>query len=67
MAAADGLGLYLNALEGGRLRDGEDARIVCERHEDWAVVRGTDAELVSAKHRDPSNGVFSTLNQLGAR
>jgi hypothetical protein len=64
MAAADGLGLYLNALDGGRLRDGEDARIVCERHEDWAVVSGADAELVSAKHREPSKGVFSTLNQL---
>ena len=64
MAAADGLGLYLGALEGGRLRDGVDARIVCEHHEDWAVIRGDDAELVSAMHRDPSNGVFSTLNQL---
>lgn len=64
MAAADGLGLYLSALDGGRLRDGVDARIVCEHHEDWAVIRGDDAELVSAKHRDPSNGVFSTLNQL---
>jgi hypothetical protein len=64
MAAADGLGLYLNALDGGRLRDGEDARIVCEHHEDWAVVRGADAELVSAKHREPSKGAFSTLNQL---
>jgi hypothetical protein len=64
MAAADALGLYLNALEDGRLRDGDDTRIVCEHHEDWAVVRGADAELVSAKHRDPSNGVFSTLNQL---
>lgn len=64
MAAADGLGLYLNALDGGRLRDGEDARIVCEHHEDWAVVRGTDAELVSAKHREPSKGAFTTLNLL---
>jgi hypothetical protein len=64
MAAADGLGLYLNALDGGRLRDGEDARIVCEHHEDWTVVRGADAELVSAKHREPSKGAFSTLNRL---
>jgi hypothetical protein len=64
MAAADGLGLYLNALDGGRLRDDEDARIVCEHHEDWAAVSGADAELVSAKHREPSKGAFSTLNQL---
>lgn len=64
MAAADGLSLYLSALVDGQLRDVEDARIVCERHEDWAVVRGTDAALVSAKHRDPSNSVFTTLNQL---
>ena len=53
MATADGLGLYLSALDGGRLRDGVDARIVCEHHEDWAVIRGDDAELVSANHRDP--------------
>ena len=64
MAAADGLGLYLNGLDGGRLRDGEDARIVCEHHEDWTVVSGADAELVSAKHREPSKGAFSTLNRL---
>lgn len=64
MAAADGLALYLDALNGGRLRDGEDARIVCEHHEDWAVVRAAAAELVSAKHREPSYGVFTTLAQL---
>jgi hypothetical protein len=64
MAAADGLGLYLDALDDGQLRDGEDARIVCEHHEDWAVVKAADAELVSAKHREPSNGVFTTLAQL---
>jgi hypothetical protein len=64
MATADGLGLYLSALADGRLRDSVDARIVCEHHEDWTVISGDDAELVSAKHRDPSNGVFSTLKQL---
>jgi hypothetical protein len=64
MAAADGLALYLDALGDGELRADSDGRIVCEHHEDWVVVRGGDAELVSAKHREPSYGVFTTLSQL---
>jgi hypothetical protein len=64
MAAADALALYHGALDGGRLRDGDDARVVCEHHEDWAVVRAGAAELVSAKHREPSTGAFTTLAQL---
>jgi hypothetical protein len=64
MAAADGLALYLNALGDGKSRVGDDARIVCEHHEDWVVVRGDDAELVSAKHREPGYGVFTTAGQL---
>jgi hypothetical protein len=64
MAAADGLALYLDALGDGELRADSDGRIVCEHHEDWVVVRGGDAELVSAKHREPSYGVFTTLGQL---
>jgi hypothetical protein len=64
MAAADGLALYLDALDDGKLRAGEDARIVCEHHEDWVVVRGDDAELVSAKHREPGYAIFTTAGQL---
>jgi hypothetical protein len=64
MAAADGLALYLDALGEGELLVGDDGRIVCEHHEDWVVVRGDDAELVSAKHREPAYGVFTTVGQL---
>ena len=63
MAAADGLGLYLSALDGGRLRDDEDARIVCEHHEDWAVVSRTTPSLSLPNTANPRR-VFSTLNQL---
>jgi hypothetical protein len=64
MAAADGLALYLDALSEGKLRADADGRIVCEHHEDWVVVRGDDAELVSAKHREPGYSVFTTTGQL---
>ena len=64
MAAADGLALYLDALREGTLPADEDGRIVCEHHEDWAVIRGADAELASAKHREPGYGVFTTFGQL---
>jgi hypothetical protein len=65
MAAADGLALYLDALDSdGRLVDDGGCRVVCEHHEDWCRVQGVNAELVSAKHRDPAVGVFTTLTQL---
>lgn len=64
MAAADGLGLYLDSLQDGRLEAGGDARVVCEYHEDWIVVTAHAAELVSAKHREPAYGVFTTITQL---
>jgi hypothetical protein len=64
MAAADGLALYLQAVDAeGRITD-DTSRIVCERHEDWVLVRGDDAELVSAKHKDPSYGAYTTLKKL---
>ena len=61
MAAADGLSLYLDYLRDASVAD---ARIVCEYHEDWIVARGSAAELVSAKHREASCGVFTTVAQL---
>jgi len=64
MAAADGLALYLDAIEDGSRRAGDDSGIICEHHEDWVVVRSDEAELVSAKHRDPSVAVFTTIAQL---
>lgn len=63
MAAADGLRLYLDDLQdGGGPPEAEGSRVVCEYHEDWAVVRGEAVEIVSAKHRD--TGVYTTINQL---
>lgn len=64
MAAADGMAMYLQALDAdGRITD-DRSRIVCERHEDWVLVQGDDAELVSAKHKDPSYGAYTTLRKL---
>ncbi|WP_266531270.1 hypothetical protein [Streptomyces sp. NBC_00474] len=65
MAAAEGLRLYLDALDdAGRLHQDLDSRIVCEYHEDWAAVDGDSVELVSAKHRDVTTGPFTTINSL---
>jgi hypothetical protein len=65
MAAADGLRLYLDALDGdGRLSEADGCRIICERHEDWVVLRGGDAELVSAKHPGLSFGAYTTMKAL---
>lgn len=65
MATADGLQLYLDALGSGkRLGSDEDRRVLCEYHEDWVALKGDAAELVSAKHRDPSVDAFRTVNQL---
>lgn len=64
MAAADGLALYYDALSEGKLRADAESRIVCEHHEDWVVIQGDDAELVSGKHREPGYSVFTTVGQL---
>ncbi|GAA4618450.1 hypothetical protein GCM10023195_82940 [Actinoallomurus liliacearum] len=65
MAAAQGLSLYLDAIdEDGRLASDEDRRIICEYHEDWVAVHGDNAVLVSGKHRDPEVGAYTTINQL---
>ena len=65
MAAADGLRLYLDCLDdGGRVPADCPTYILCEKHEDWVAIDGPDAELVSAKHREPSKSVFTTVRQL---
>lgn len=65
MAAADGLQLYLDALgPEKRLRNDDSRRILCEYQEDWVALDGDTAELVSAKHRDPSVDAYRTVNQL---
>lgn len=65
MAAADGLALYLGELDDeGQLQAANDCRILCEYHEDWVVLQAADAELVAAKHKDPSYGAYTTVNKL---
>jgi hypothetical protein len=65
MAAADSLALYLRSLdEHGRLPQDCDGRVLCEWQEDWVLLEGEDAELVSGKHRDPSVRAFTTVNML---
>jgi hypothetical protein len=65
MASADALRLYLDALDDeGCVPVDSDCKIVCEWHEDWIAVQGGDAELVSAKHREPSYGAYTTINAL---
>lgn len=65
MAAADVLTLYLRALDGqGNLVESGAFTLICEFHEDWAVVLGPNAEIVSGKHREASVGQFSTYLQV---
>lgn len=65
MAAADGLALYLRMLgDDGALPADCEARILCEWQEDWVLLDGGGAELVSCKHRDPAAGAFTTVNKL---
>jgi hypothetical protein len=65
MAAGHILAMYLAALDGASDPEvGMQGRLICERHEDWCAARDDSAELVSAKHREPSQAMFTTLNQL---
>jgi hypothetical protein len=65
MATADVLSAYLGLLDAqGALAEGADFAVICEHHEDWAVLRGGQSELVSAKHREASVGAFTTIRQL---
>jgi hypothetical protein len=65
MAAADGLRLVADAIsDGGELNANPLTEIICEHHEDWTVLRGSEAELVSAKHREPASGAWTSIKQL---
>ncbi|MGA9310896.1 MAG: hypothetical protein WBV74_11060 [Pseudonocardiaceae bacterium] len=65
MAAADGLALFHRSLaDDGSLRGDCDGRLLCEWQEDWVLLEGDDAELVSGKHRDASVSAFTTVNKL---
>jgi hypothetical protein len=65
MATADALSVYFRALdEHGNLVRGFDFTLICEHHEDWAILNGSTSEIVSAKHREASVGPFSTYSQV---
>lgn len=65
MAAADALSLYIHFCNrNSSLRLPHDVKIVCEHHEDWTVIHGSHAELVSAKHRESESGAWTTVNRL---
>ncbi|WP_344420044.1 hypothetical protein [Pseudonocardia ailaonensis] len=65
MAAADALRLVHDAVaDDGCLQPDIAAEVICEHHEDWTVIVGTSAELVSAKHRELDSGAWTTVNQL---
>lgn len=64
MAAADVLAAYLQAIEAHGDAPSPSGELICELHEDWALVLGPDAEIVSAKHKESSFGAFTTLRSL---
>lgn len=65
MATADVLALYFEALdEAGQLAVGASFSVICEHHEDWAVISGETSEIVSGKHREASMGPFATFRQV---
>ncbi|MFF1608794.1 hypothetical protein ACFVYA_13535 [Amycolatopsis sp. NPDC058278] len=65
MAAADGLALYRDALDGQGVLDPDcDDYVLCEWHEDWVVGSGDLMELVSGKHRSADVGAYTTVNTL---
>lgn len=65
MAAADGLTLLARLLNKGWTPSGQDgAAIICEHHEDWMIDVEGDVELVSAKHREPASGPWTTIASL---
>lgn len=64
-ATRDALALYAAHLETiGAGQEPPPLRIVCERHEDYAVLRGSEVELVSVKHRDLNRGVWTLTNSI---
>lgn len=57
MATVDALAAYLQRLDdAGEFTESNTFSVICELHEDWAILAGDDAEIVSAKHREPSVG-----------
>jgi len=61
-SAADVLSGYFRALDQvGNILEEFEFTVVCEHHEDWAIVRGDAAEIVSGKHRKVSVGAFQHI------
>lgn len=65
MATADVLAAYLQHLdEAGLFSDSDTFRVICELHEDWALLEEDNVELVSAKHRETSVVRLATLRSF---
>lgn len=60
MATAHALSMYYDWL----IDNAVDSCVVCEMHEDWLLIKGTGAELVSARHRELSYGAYTTFTML---
>ncbi|WP_456695254.1 hypothetical protein [Aeromicrobium sp. P5_D10] len=65
MATADVLAMYLESLApDGTLLADSDFQLVCEHHEDWALISSDKIEIVSAKHKETAFGAFTTVSSL---
>lgn len=65
MATADLLALYFSRLDSaGSLVDTAEFTMLCEHHEDWAVIAGSETEIVSCKHREEGVGPLSTFRLI---
>lgn len=64
MATADALACYLRTLDPNTSATATDLALICELHEDWVLIDGVEAEIVSAKHKESSFGAFTTLRSL---
>lgn len=65
MATADLLAAYFQRLDyAGVLAEGQTFTVICELHEDWALVAGDAVEIVSAKHREASVARLATVRSL---
>ena len=65
MATADVLAYYLDRVAATPTPADEiDFELLCEHHEDWALIEGVNTEIVSAKHLEPTFGTFTTIKQL---
>ncbi|MCR2764988.1 hypothetical protein NQ152_15895 [Microbacterium sp. zg.B48] len=65
MAAADGIAALLDELTDDLDVPFEStSAVVCEHHEDWVMRISDQLEIVSAKHREPHVGPWSSITVL---